>query len=57
AEDVDNPAQFIDGLLDDGGSNDFDPIAEINKLEQFLAEEAEKKDNEDGDDDTRDKGN
>ncbi len=57
AEDVDNPAQFIDGLLDDGGSNDFDPIAEINKLEQFLAEEAEKKDNEDGDDDTPDKGN
>ena len=53
AEDIDNPAQFIDGLLDDGGSDDFDPIAEINKLEQLLAEEAEKKDdkNEDGDQD------
>ena len=44
AEDLDNPAQFIDGLLDQGGSDDFDPIAEISKLEKFLAEEADKKD-------------
>lgn len=47
ADDLDNPAQFIDGLLDEGSSDGFDPIAEINKLEQFLADEAGKKDSTD----------
>ncbi len=33
AEDLDSPAEFIDGLLDTSDMNDFDPIAEIQKLE------------------------
>lgn len=44
AEDLDNSAGFIDALLDEGGSEDFDPIAEINALEEMLKNEAEKKD-------------
>lgn len=44
AEDLDNSAGFIDALLDQGGSEDFDPIAEINALEEMLKNEAEKKD-------------
>lgn len=38
-EDLDSSAEFIDGLLDDGGIEDFDPIAEITKLEEMLAQE------------------
>lgn len=33
AEDLDAPAEFIDGLLDTTEMTDFDPIAEIQKLE------------------------
>ncbi len=36
AEHLDNSADFIDGLLDEGGADGFDPIAEINKLEEML---------------------
>ena len=43
AENLDNPAEFIDGLLGEADGADFDPIAEINALEKLLAEEAEKK--------------
>lgn len=42
AEDLDNSAEFIDGLLDDGGAEGFDPISEIEELERRLAEEEEK---------------
>lgn len=38
AEDLGNSAAFIDGLLDDADSADFDPIAEINALEEMLKE-------------------
>ncbi|QGU02652.1 hypothetical protein CKALI_08985 [Corynebacterium kalinowskii] len=46
AEDLDNSAAFIDALLDQGGNDEFDPIAEINALEEMLKNEAEKKDDE-----------
>ncbi|AGF71789.1 zinc-dependent metalloprotease [Corynebacterium halotolerans] len=36
AEHLDNSAEFIDALLDEGGADGFDPIAEINKLEEML---------------------
>lgn len=39
AEDLDNSAEFIDGLIDDGGMADFDPISEIEALEKRLATE------------------
>ncbi|WJZ01953.1 zinc-dependent metalloprotease [Corynebacterium freiburgense] len=42
ASDLENSAEFIDGLLAEG--DDFDPIAEIDALEKMLAEEADKKD-------------
>ncbi|MCK7637741.1 zinc-dependent metalloprotease [Corynebacterium pygosceleis] len=44
ASDLENSAEFIDGLLDEGGAQDFDPIAEIDALEKMLAEEADRKD-------------
>lgn len=44
AEDLDNSASFIDALLDEGGNEEFDPIAEINALEEMLKNEAENKD-------------
>lgn len=39
ADDVANSAEFIDSLLDTSDS-DFDPIAEINKLEEMLKEQS-----------------
>ena len=45
AADLDNSAEFIDGLL--GESDSFDPIAEIDALEKMLAAEADKKKTED----------
>lgn len=42
AEDLDHSAAFIDALLDDSDTDSFDPIAEITKLEEMLAQEAEK---------------
>lgn len=38
AEDLKNPAEFIDGLLGEEDAEDFDPIAEIDALERELAE-------------------
>ncbi|MBC3185872.1 zinc-dependent metalloprotease [Corynebacterium sp. zg-331] len=38
AEDLDNSAKFIDGLLDEGGVHGFDPISEIEELERHLAD-------------------
>ena len=49
ADDLDNSAEFIDGLLDDGGAEGFDPISEIEELERRLAEEEEKKNRSEGD--------
>ncbi|MCX7491615.1 zinc-dependent metalloprotease [Corynebacterium sp. P6129] len=43
ASDLENSAEFIDGLLDEGDAGDFDPIAEIDALEKMLAEEADRK--------------
>lgn len=45
AADLDNSAEFIDGLLAE--SDSFDPIAEIDALEKMLAAEADKKKTED----------
>lgn len=39
AEDLESSAEFIDALLDDSSGSDFDPIAEITKLEEMLASE------------------
>lgn len=49
ADDLDNPAQFIDSLLDTGEADGFDPIAEINRLEEMLKEQEKdgKQDEED----------
>lgn len=41
AEDLTNSAAFIDALLDEGMSDEFDPIAEINALEEMLRKESE----------------
>lgn len=41
AEDLDKPAAFIDSLLGDALSEDFDPIAEINALEEQLKDRPE----------------
>ncbi|MFV8395662.1 zinc-dependent metalloprotease [Corynebacterium hindlerae] len=41
AEDLDKPAAFIDSLLGDSLSEDFDPIAEINALEEQLKDRPE----------------
>ncbi|WP_034650178.1 zinc-dependent metalloprotease [Corynebacterium vitaeruminis] len=46
AEDLDNSAEFIDGLLDSASTDDFDPIAEITALEEMLANEAKDEDPE-----------
>ncbi|MBV7302882.1 zinc-dependent metalloprotease [Corynebacterium sp. TAE3-ERU2] len=54
AEDLDNSAEFIDGLLDSEDSGDFDPIAEIAKLEEELAREAENTDSGAADADAKD---
>lgn len=35
-EDLDQSAEFIDGLIDGGGIKDFDPISEIEELERKL---------------------
>lgn len=43
AEHLDNSAEFIDTLLDDAESSNFDPIAEINALEEMLAKESGEK--------------
>lgn len=48
AEDLDNPAGFIDGVLGGAESDDFDPIAE---LEEQLRREAEEGDSRDQNDD------
>lgn len=49
AEDLDAPAEFIDGLLGAAEGTDFDPIAEITALEKLLAEEADNQDPDTGD--------
>lgn len=54
AEDIDKPAEFIDGLLGESEGEEFDPIAEITALEKLLAEEAEKKDEPDDKEDKKD---
>lgn len=41
AEHLDNSAEFIDSLLDDTDTANFDPIAEINALEEMLAQQSE----------------
>ncbi|GAA1473608.1 zinc-dependent metalloprotease [Corynebacterium felinum] len=41
AEHLDNSADFIDSLLDEADSADFDPIAEITALEEMLSKEAQ----------------
>lgn len=54
AENLDNPAAFIDGLLAQGEVDGFDPIEEITRLEQMLSEQG-KDSTDDGDtDDTAD---
>ena len=57
ASDLENSAEFIDGLLDEGGAEDFDPIAEIDALEKMLAEEAGKGDSTDDTASDDDSGN
>lgn len=47
AEHLDNSAEFIDGLLDEGGDDGFDE--EFAKLEEMLRGEADKDDTEDKD--------
>ncbi|AEQ06109.1 zinc-dependent metalloprotease [Corynebacterium pseudotuberculosis] len=57
AEDLESSAEFIDALLDDSSGSDFDPIAEITKLEEMLASEGENpesKENPKPEDDTDD---
>lgn len=54
---LDNPAQFIDGLLDDGDAEGFDPIAEITRLEQMLAEEDKPDKEENRDEEDKPEGN
>ncbi|WPF66668.1 MULTISPECIES: zinc-dependent metalloprotease [unclassified Corynebacterium] len=49
AEDLDNSAEFIDGLLDEGGVHGFDPISEIEELEKRLAEEDKGSEEDKGD--------
>ncbi|MCF4006099.1 zinc-dependent metalloprotease [Corynebacterium uropygiale] len=51
AEDLDNSAEFIDGLLGEADGEDFDPISEIERLQR---EEAEKKESEGDSGDTPD---
>lgn len=50
AEDLGNSAGFIDTLLDDADSADFDPIAEINALEEELKKNPPKPREDDGKD-------
>ncbi|WP_080796106.1 zinc-dependent metalloprotease [Corynebacterium pacaense] len=61
AEDLENSAEFIDGLLGEDDPEGFDPIAEITALEKLLAEEADRKatgtgGTSDGDDNDGDEG-
>lgn len=53
ADDVAKPAEFIDGLLDDGGIADFDPIREIEELERRRGENG----GAEGDDEPGERGN
>lgn len=46
AEDLDNSAEFIDGLLDTASADEFDPIAEITKLEEMLSQQSEEQQKE-----------
>lgn len=57
AEDLDNSAEFIDGLLGEDDPEGFDPIAEITALEKILAEEADKKNKASSDEDDAGKDN
>ncbi|MDU0478902.1 zinc-dependent metalloprotease [Staphylococcus chromogenes] len=50
AEDLGNSAGFIDTLLDDADSADFDPIAEINALEEELKKNPPQRREDDGKD-------
>lgn len=50
AEDLNNSASFIDALLGDATSEEFDPIAEINALEEMLKKEADKDQDDEGKD-------
>lgn len=55
AADLENSAAFIDRLLGEDDLPDFDPIAEINKLEEMLhKQEQEDKDKEKGEEDPKD---
>ncbi|MEK0371390.1 zinc-dependent metalloprotease [Corynebacterium mastitidis] len=53
AEDLDNSAEFIDGLLDEGGVHGFDPISEIEELEKRLAEGGEDGEADGGEDESK----
>lgn len=54
AEHLDQPAAFIDGLLAEGDMEGFDPIAEITRLEEMLAQEGTEKEDDDNEDDGKD---
>lgn len=54
AEDLENPAGFIDGLLDESGIYDFDPISEIEALEKLLAEDSSEDSTDHTEDDSED---
>ncbi|MBN9644440.1 zinc-dependent metalloprotease [Corynebacterium mendelii] len=56
ADDLDHPAAFIDRLLDDADGDDFDPIAEINALEEELARKAEEEKQQQDSTDSTDDG-
>ena len=48
AEDLDNSAEFIDGVLGGDASDDFDPIAELEDQLRREAEEGDERDQPDG---------
>ncbi|KQB87575.1 zinc-dependent metalloprotease [Corynebacterium lowii] len=56
AEDLDNSAEFIDGLLDEGGVHGFDPISEIEELEKRLAEDSKGDSQDDSQSEDENKG-
>ncbi|MEJ5928426.1 zinc-dependent metalloprotease [Corynebacterium sp. H128] len=55
AEDLENSAGFIDALLDEDENGEFDPIAEINALEEMLRNQSEQEDSDDADGEGSDK--
>ncbi|MEJ6013623.1 zinc-dependent metalloprotease [Corynebacterium sp. H127] len=55
AEDLENSAGFIDALLDEDENGEFDPIAEINALEEMLRNQSKQEDSDDADGEGSDK--